>query len=233
MRKKHKLALLLFKHGDTYMNCPGCELCDGIKKVAQEEEYPEIVYVEKINKGADMTLKEVKFLLEKGVGREFLKEKLECDHEEFRDILKAIGMYKPLKKSEFTKEQIISYREEGLTWKAVAAKCNMSQEHLMTLRKGWGLVETQEKYNIKDKVIEDRNNGMSWDSIARKYGISDGKLRNLKKEWGITDNGKKVGIKDDVIKARESGMSWVAIAEKFEISKQHLLTLRKKWGIFE
>ena len=37
MRKKHKLALLLFKHGDTYMNCPGCELCDGIKKVAGEQ----------------------------------------------------------------------------------------------------------------------------------------------------------------------------------------------------
>ena len=154
MKMGEKLAFLLFQHGDTYSECKGCEICDKISKVANSKKPVEVVYLDIFSKGADMSFKEIKFLLDKGINKEKLRKQVEFSHADFKDLLATLGMYKPQKKDAIKPEDIIQLRGEGVTWKAIAKKYDVTATYLMKLRRDMGVEKV--KYTKKDQLKENK-----------------------------------------------------------------------------
>lgn len=173
MKMGEKIAFLLSQHDGTYMECEGCKICSKIRAIVDNERKTpkDVDYSDIFNKGPEMTIKEVEFLLTKGVNRDLLRKKIELTQADFMNLLTVFGMYKPQKKDGIKPEEIKKLRSEGVTWKAIAKKFDVTETYLMKLRRDMGVEKVQ--YSKKDQLKQNKKpsskarNEFSQDTISQ------------------------------------------------------------------
>ena len=138
MKKGMKLALLAEQHGESLADCKGCEICERMHFIANDAITESERYRNILNKGDEMTLSDVKKLRERGIELNVIRQHLGITNHEFIKLTKALGIYKNLKVN--TDPEIIKQlRLEGLGWKEIAEKVDISTQTLRLIRKreGW------------------------------------------------------------------------------------------------
>jgi hypothetical protein len=81
---------LIEQHGDNYLECTGCKICKKIQTLIHERT-PAEKFKHILDKGMDMTINEVKFLLENDVDKRELKKAWKAHNNMFYAIMKDLG----------------------------------------------------------------------------------------------------------------------------------------------
>ena len=95
MKPIAEVAMLTFKHAGTYGSCTGCAICDRIQQLrTQIDRPPEEKFKHILDKGEDMTTKDIKFLLENDVSQLDIQKQLGMPKGEFLKLIKRLGLRK-------------------------------------------------------------------------------------------------------------------------------------------
>lgn len=81
---------LIEQHGDNYLECKGYKICKKIQTLIHERT-PAEKFKHILDKGMDMTINEVKFLLENDVDKRELKKAWKAHNNMFYTIMKDLG----------------------------------------------------------------------------------------------------------------------------------------------
>lgn len=149
---------LIDKHGDTYLKCRGCSICNQIKRQAKERT-PEQKFSHILTKGQDMTKSDIEFLLDNDIQRHVIRKALKMSNEEFFPMMNQLGLSKKktlgAEEVAITQEKYMEYKAQGLNDTAIAKKIGMKQPTLSYYKKKWE-TPVQLKKETAPKPLQDK-----------------------------------------------------------------------------
>lgn len=88
-----EVSRLLDIHGETFLECPGCEVCQKIEALREElDRPPEEKFKHILEKGQDMTKSDIEFLLDNGVSKRLIQEAMNMNKSAFYKLLEQLGI---------------------------------------------------------------------------------------------------------------------------------------------
>ena len=88
-----EVSRLLDIHGETFLECPGCEVCQKIEALREElDRPPEEKFKHILEKGQDMTKSDIEFLLGNGVSKRLIQEAMNMNKSAFYKLLEQLGI---------------------------------------------------------------------------------------------------------------------------------------------
>lgn len=132
---------LIDQHGDTFTRCKGCSICKKISKLRGRERSPEEKYKHILDKGQDMTLSDISFLVDRKVQKRKIQHALKMNAEEFFIMMSELGLSKrrvqKVGKVKLSQEAYEQLKAKGLSEKEIAKKLNVSTATIWNHKKQW------------------------------------------------------------------------------------------------
>ena len=142
MNFNQKIDWLIEMHGDTFLECAGCETCDDIQSLREQHEQQQKAKCERIlAKGGDMRKNDVIYLLSQEIDRRTIYSAMKISQKSFEQILDAwnIREYAALKnelpelesgQKKFSKSYIPLLKEyvnQNMTSRAISKKLGVRE----------------------------------------------------------------------------------------------------------
>lgn len=88
-----EVSRLLDIHGETFLECPGCEVCQKIDALREEfDRPPEEKFKHVLEKGQDMTKSDIEFLLDNDVSKKTIRKAMNMNRSTFNKLLDQFGI---------------------------------------------------------------------------------------------------------------------------------------------
>ena len=158
MNFNQKIDWLIEMHGDTFLECTGCETCNDIQSLREQHEKQQQAKCERIlAKGGDMRKNDVIYLLSQEVDRRTIYSAMRISQKSFEQILDAwnIREYAVLKnelpeldtgKKKFSKSYIPLLKEyvnQNMTSRAISKKLGVKECTVHYWKKKLDLIEAK------------------------------------------------------------------------------------------
>lgn len=152
---------LIDAHEGNYLKCKGCKQCKKIERLRSGlDREPAEKYADILAKGPNMTLSEIKRLVESEVQKKEIRKALEVNPEDFAEILKNLGLIRAKKAKEpeemkemaLTKEKLEKHLAAGLSTKEIADKEKVTTATVYSLKSQYGLSKKRGEENPVEQL---------------------------------------------------------------------------------
>lgn len=150
-----EVSRLLDIHGETFLECPGCEVCQKIEALREElDRPPEEKFKHILEKGQDMTKSDIEFLLGNGVSKRLIQEAMNMNKSAFYKLLEQLGIQggSEMVRLKITVDEYLElsktkkdYEIAKMKHVSPATLCNWKRKHRDELDKKRGDKEEQKK----------------------------------------------------------------------------------------
>ena len=150
---------------ENYVDCPGCPKCDEIKRLRKFiGDNPEQKFKHILEKRDDMTISDIKYLLDKDVTRKQIRKYMDMTNKEFTRMMIDLGFTKKyqikesdiaMKKTSFDIDKYHELKKQGLKKSEIAKELGITYKALWGYEKRNGLIKNSDKQKEYEAVKQE------------------------------------------------------------------------------
>ncbi|MED3574518.1 hypothetical protein [Cytobacillus praedii] len=167
---------LIDQHGETFVDCEGCHICEEIKSLRKDISDNNVPkgFKHILAKGEDMTRSDIATLLEGEVPKNEIKKALKINKDKFVELLRNFGLEKEYEKKsdmgvvdvEITAKEYYAFKEKGLKDAEIALMKGINEHTLRNWKyqnqikaiKKAGQPKLKNKHNSETKPTKEDQN---------------------------------------------------------------------------